>query len=140
MAIGTWQRRCDGPLYVLTNTLDPNAALLAYQWRFWIEPLFADFKGRAFRLGLTRLRDPHRLNRLLLVVAIAFLWTLGVGSHIFHSPRQRLVDRPARSDRSFFQLGYRYLKRLLKLAHPLDLTFSLSPLWLPRSLTSLTVR
>jgi hypothetical protein len=135
MAIGTWRPGEKEPLYVVTNTDNPNAALLAYTWRFWIEPLFGDFKGRGFRLGLTRLRDPERLSRLLLVGSLAFLWTLSVGSHIFHTPRQRLVDRADRDDRSLFQLGYRYLRRLLKLGEPLVVMFTIDPKWAPRPLT-----
>jgi hypothetical protein len=135
MVIGTWQPGEDVPLYVITNTDNPQAALLVYSWRFWIEPLFGDFKGRGFRLGLTRLRDPERLSRLLLVACIAFLWTLSVGSHIFHTPRQHWVDRANRNDRSFFQLGYRYLKRLLKLDQPLWITFQIRSAWVPVPLT-----
>lgn len=108
MAIGTWRSDAKEPLYVITNTMHSQAALLVYSWRFWIEPLFGDFKDRGFRLGQTRLRDPERLSRLLLVACIAFVWTLSVGSHVFHSPKQRLVDRADRTDRSFFQLGYRF--------------------------------
>ena len=140
MAIGTWQPGEKDPLYVITNTDNPNAALLVYSWRFWIEPLFTDFKGRGFRLADTRIRNPKRLSRLLLAASIAFLWTLSVGSHIFHTKFQRLVERPDRSDRSFFQLGYRYLKRLLKLDMPLLVMFPLNPRWAPFDLTLETVR
>jgi hypothetical protein len=135
LAIGTWQVGEKEPLYVITNTDHPHAAQLVYEWRFWMEPLFGDFKGRGFRLGLTHLRDPERLSRLLLAACIAFLWSLSVGSHVFHTPLQRLVDRADRDDRSFFQLGYRYLKRLLKLDQPLCLLFNLRPQWAPIPLT-----
>jgi hypothetical protein len=135
MVIATWRKGEEEPLYVITNTHNVQAAFLVYGWRFWIEPLFADFKGRGFRLAQTRLRDPERLNRLLLVAAIAFLWTLAVGSHIFHTPNQRLVDRNDRTDRSFFQLGYRFIKRQLKLAEPLFIRFNINPKWIPFPLT-----
>lgn len=135
LAIGYWDKGEDEPLYVLTDTQNEEAALLAYSWRFWIEPLFADCKGRGFHLAQTRIRDPLRLSRLLLVACITFLWTVSVGSHVFHSPEQRLVDRNDRTDRSFFQLGYRLLKRLLKLALPLRVLFQIHPDWLPISLS-----
>jgi hypothetical protein len=135
MALATWQKGEDEPLYVITNTHNPEAVFLVYSWRFWIEPLFADFKGRGFRLGLTRLRDPDRLSRLLLAACIAFLWTLSLGSHIFHSPNQRLVDRNDRTDRSFFQLGYRFIKRCWKLAKRARVFFKIHPDWIPIPLT-----
>jgi hypothetical protein len=116
LAIAYWAKGEDEPLYVLTDTQNAEAALLVYSWRCWIEPLFADCKGRGFHLAQTRIRAPKRLSRLLLVACLTFLWTVSVGSHVFHSPEQRLVDRNDRTDRSFFQLGYRLLKRLLKLS------------------------
>lgn len=139
MAIATWNRREKVPLYVITSTADKEAALLIYAWRFWIEPLFADLKGRGFNLAKTRIRDPKRLSRLLLAACIAFLWSLAVGSHVFHSPQQRLVDRNDRSDRSLFQLGYRYLKRLWKLANAMTVSLAINPIWFPIDLTLQTV-
>ena len=99
MLIATWHKGEDSLLYVITNTHNFNAALLLYSWRFWIEALFADFKGRGFRLAHTKIRHPQRLSRLLLAASIAFLWALAVGSFVFHSPQQRAVDR------SFFSAG-----------------------------------
>ena len=140
LAIATWQAGEPEPLYVLTNTHDTQAALLVYAWRCWIEPLFGDYKGRGFRLGLSRLRDPERLSRLLLAASIAFLWSLSLGSHIFQSATQRLVDRNDRSDRSFFQLGYRFIRRCWKLAHQAEVRFQVCPDWFPVPLTLSTVR
>ncbi len=140
MLVATWQKDEKDPLYVLTNTNNMQAALLVYAWRFWIEPLFGDFKGRGFHLAQTRIRDPKRLARLLLVACLAFLWSLATGSFVFHSPKQRLVDRNDRDDRSFFQLGYRFIKRSLKLRQLADITFSINPIWLPHNLTLQTDR
>ncbi len=139
MAIATWKRKEKEPLYVITSTANKDAALLIYSWRFWIEPLFADLKGRGFNLAKTHIRDPQRLSRLLLAASIAFLWSLAVGSYVFHSPKQRLVDRSDRTDRSIFQLGYRYLKRTWKLAKSLALALPINPLWFPRNLTTQSV-
>lgn len=131
LAIGYWAKDEEEPLYVLTDTNNEEAALLVYSWRFWIEPLFADFKGRGFHLAQTHIRDPKRLSRLLLVACITFLWTVSVGSYVFQSPEQRQVDRNDRTDRSFFQLGYRLIKRLIKLAKSLRILFQINPDWIP---------
>jgi hypothetical protein len=85
LAIGYWAKGEEEPLYVLTATNNEAAALLVYAWRFWIEPLFADFKGRGFHLAQTHIRDPKRLSRLLMVACLTLLWTVSVGSYIFHS-------------------------------------------------------
>lgn len=131
LAIGYWATGEEEPLYILTDTNNEEAALLVYSWRFWIEPLFADFKGRGFHLAQTHIRDPQRLSRLLMVACLTFLWTVSVGSHVFQSPEQRQVDRNDRTDRSFFQLGYRFVKRLIKLAKPLRIVFQINPDWIP---------
>lgn len=135
LVIATWKKGEDEPLYLITNTGQCELALRIYAWRFWIEPLFADYKGRGFRLGLTRLRQPERLSRLLLAACIALLWTLALGSKIAHSPDQRLVDRNDRSDRSLFQLGFRFIKRCWKLAQPAPIRFQIDPRWFPLPLT-----
>jgi hypothetical protein len=135
MLVATWQTGEQDPLYVITNTNNMPAALLVYSWRFWIEPLFADFKGRGFHLAHTHIRDPKRLARLLMAACIAFLWSLATGSFVFHTPKQRLVDRNDRDDRSFFQLGYRIIKRCLKLHLLADILFTINPIWLPHDLT-----
>lgn len=135
LVIATWKKGEDEPLFVITNSAHLDAALCVYSWRFWIEPLFADFKGRGFHLGLTRLRHPERLSRLLLAACIAFLWTLSLGGAILHSPTQRLVDRNDRSDRSIFQLGYRFLKRQWKVAKPAPIRFCIDSRWFPFHLT-----
>jgi len=140
MVVATWQAGEPEPLYVITNTHDRQAALRVYDWRFWIEPLFGDYKGRGFRLGLSRLRDPERLSRLLLAASIALLWSLSLGSHIFQTAHQRLVDRNDRTDRSFFQLGYRFIRHAWKLAQSAQVLFRINPDWFPSSLTANTVR
>jgi hypothetical protein len=134
-AIATWQAGEPEPLYVLTNTRNAQAALLVYDWRFWIEPLFGDYKGRGFRLGLSRVRDPERLSRLLLAASIALVWALAVGGQVFQSAQQRLVDRGDRSDRSLFQLGYRFLKHCWKLTTQVEVSFHINPSWFPVPLT-----
>ena len=131
-ALATWRKGEDEPLFALSNANDLNAVFLIYSWRFWIEALFADYKGRGFHLAHTKIRDPKRLSRLLMAASIAFLWSLALGSHIFHSPNQRLVDRNDRSDRSFFQLGYRFIKRAWKRAKCARVFFTISPKWFPR--------
>lgn len=138
MLVATRHNGEKDPFYVITNTTDMNAALLAYSWWFWIEPLFADFKGRGFNLAHTRIRDPQRLSRLLMATAIAFVWSRSTGSFVFHTSEQRLVDRNDRHTRSIFQLGYRTIKRNFKLHRLADVRFIINPKWLPHNLTFVT--
>ncbi|MBK8534091.1 MAG: hypothetical protein IPL59_02630 [Candidatus Competibacteraceae bacterium] len=53
------------------NGRPPKAAVPDYESRWGIEPPFSDFKSRGFDLEATPLRAPDRLDRLLLIMALA---------------------------------------------------------------------
>jgi len=50
-----------------------------YGSRWGIEPLFSDFRSRGLDLEATQLRAPDRLNRLLLLMALALRWCVRAG-------------------------------------------------------------
>ncbi len=52
---------------------------LDYGMRWSIEPMFSDFKTRGFGLEDTHLHYPDRLERLILVMAIAMIWAVFSG-------------------------------------------------------------
>ncbi len=85
---------------------------LVYERRYWIETLFGDQKSRGFQLTRTRLTDPEHIDRLVLALAIATCWTLGLGTHLILIGQTARVDRADRRDLSLFQLGWRWLFRL----------------------------
>ncbi|MDM7938374.1 MAG: hypothetical protein QUV06_13080 [Cyanobium sp. CZS 48M] len=61
------------PWYLVSNA-DPALDLVwTYGQRFCCEQLFRDQKSGIFQLESSGLRDPARIDRLLLVVAIAVL-------------------------------------------------------------------
>ncbi len=45
-----------------------------YGLRWSIEPMFSDFKSRGFGLTNTHLTYPDRVERLVLIMAIAMIW------------------------------------------------------------------
>ena len=83
--------------------------------RFWIEALFGQQKSRGFALNRTRMTAPEHIDRLLLALAIASCLTLGLDTHLVIIEQTKRVDRSDRRDLSLFQLGWRYLFRLLAL-------------------------
>jgi hypothetical protein len=44
-----------------------------------IEPMFSDFKTRGFRLEDTYLEYPDRVDRLILMMALAMYWCVMAG-------------------------------------------------------------
>ena len=77
--------------------------------------MFRDFKEQGFRLEKTRLRDSERVSRLVFCVCVAYVWMLRLGNQIEGTHQQRQVDRPKKRQLSLFQMGVRYLKRMLTL-------------------------
>jgi hypothetical protein len=50
-----------------------------YGLRWGIEAMFSDFKGRGFGLEDSQIRIPERLDRLILVMALALFWAVSTG-------------------------------------------------------------
>ncbi|HZP83677.1 MAG TPA: hypothetical protein VFB21_18690 [Chthonomonadaceae bacterium] len=84
-----------------------------YVGRFSIEAMFRDFKEQGFRLETTRLKDTARVSRVVLRVCIAYVFALCLGETVEQRGRRRFVERSVKRQRSLFQIGLRYLKRLL---------------------------
>ncbi|MCX5967076.1 MAG: transposase, partial [Cyanobacteria bacterium] len=82
----------DEPWYLVRN-LDPTLDLVwAYGQRFCCEQLFRDQKSGIFQLESSGLRDPARIDRLLLVVAIAVLVSSLQGFAVTLAGQRRRVD------------------------------------------------
>ena len=58
----------------------PNRATVRdYACRWGIEPLFSDLKSRGFQIQDTQLQAADRLDRLLLIMALALHWCVQAG-------------------------------------------------------------
>lgn len=53
--------------------------ILEYSQRSGIEPMFSDFKSRGFGVEDTQIRYADRLDRLILVMALALYWAVSTG-------------------------------------------------------------
>ena len=124
-AVAYWGNEYDDPLYLVTNCLVGQEAVCWYKKRFLIETLFSDLKGRGFNLQKSGLRDPERVNRLLIAVALAYIWLIDLGEQVLANGWERLIHRNDRCDCSLFTLGKRFLKYVLKNGYSLPV-FSLT--------------
>lgn len=110
-----WDAQEEEPLYLISSLPALEQPHFIYQIRFWIETLFGNHKSRGFQLARTHMTDPDHIDRLILAVVIATCITLGLGTHLIVIKKTHLVDRSDRRDLSLFQLGWRWLYRLLAL-------------------------
>jgi hypothetical protein len=108
------------PWFIVTNLIPSRRTLHCYAQRFGCEELFSDIKARGFHLDLSQLTHPDRFSRLLLAVALLYVWVLALARQVV---RQRLVKRltyrALRHRLSFFQLGRRWLAKQLTLGKPI---------------------
>jgi hypothetical protein len=99
--------------FFVTNFNTQAEAKAWYTKRFTTETLFSDVKGRGFRLHQTRLKDPARVSRLVMVGAIAYVFTVFLGVQSLISGAFRRLVRTDAFYHSLFQLGLIYLEYLL---------------------------
>jgi len=111
------------PWYLVTNLRGSGAVERAYRRRTWIEEHFRDAKSG---LGLDRLRlkRAHRIERLLIVAAVAMLVGIGVGlawqgEHGRTDPQ--LTSHKRGRSLSVLNLGYELIQRLMIGHLPLSL-------------------
>lgn len=69
----------DEPWIIAMNETPTRATVRDYGSRWGIEPLFSDLKSRGFHLEATHLHAPDRLDRLLLIMALALYWCVWTG-------------------------------------------------------------
>jgi hypothetical protein len=118
-----WAVEEDKPWYLVSSQPDTRQALRLYGTRMWIEEMFGDMKGHGFDLEETHLRQTERIERLVLAVSITFVWFLTLGTWVVKRGLRHLVDRKDRRDKSYFRLGWDWLRRCRRLGAPFKLHF-----------------
>lgn len=109
-----WKQGEDEPWLLVSDYSDTRFVLRLYRKRAWIEAMYGDMKTKGFDLEHTRLAKPGRIERLLLGIAIVYLWFIALGSWVVKNGYRRLLDRPDRRDLSYFRLGLDWLDDRLR--------------------------
>jgi Transposase DDE domain len=91
-----------------------------YRKRWGIETLFAALKSRGFNLEDTRIQDPERLSRLLVLLALAFSWAFVVGLWQA-SVKELKLKKHGYPQKSIFRRGLDILCRLVTNLERFDL-------------------
>lgn len=112
--MAVWVAKDQSHWFFVTNLPTLKEAKHWYRQRFKIETLFSDIKGRGFKINKSRLKDPVRVSRLLLAVAIAYIFVVFWGVDAIRSGSFKLMLRADRFDHSLFTLGFKQIHRLLK--------------------------
>jgi hypothetical protein len=110
-----WDPRSDEPWLLASREDGPGGvrAAVAYAKRNWCEQGFRDEKSSGFQWQQSHVTCPQRAMRLVLVMVLATLLSLSLGTWLIKSGRRRDLD-PHRARRlSVFQLGLRWLRHML---------------------------
>jgi hypothetical protein len=111
MAVAWWGRGYQDPIYLVSNFGLPEEACRWYRKRFRIETMFSDFKGRGFQLQKSGLTNPAKIERLLIVVALAYVLVVYFGLYALRHQWHKIIHRTERCDLSLFEMGKRLIKR-----------------------------
>jgi Transposase DDE domain len=120
--------RPDDPWLLITDLPAAPARCREYRRRTQEEELFRDLKSFGWQWQTSRLRRPDRVDRLLLVLALATLWIDALAQHVLRHRLRHLLEDRSRPCYSYFQLGLRWLRRCRALDLPLPCTLHLLPL------------
>jgi hypothetical protein len=116
-----WEEGEEEPWYLVTDQAATWRTIRTYKIRMWIEEMYGDMKGHGLDLEATYMRDLERLSRLVLGVCLVYVWLIALGSWVVKNGKRHLVDRKDRRDKSYFRIGWSWLKRCLAQGQPLRL-------------------
>jgi len=119
--LAVWQRGYEHPWLLTTNLPSAYRARQAYARRMWIEEMFGDWKAHGWDLESTHLRHPDRLSRLLLALALLYVWLVLWGTRLVKAGCRAWVDRHNRRDLSHFRIALDTLTRCFTLARQLPI-------------------
>jgi hypothetical protein len=117
--LAVWHQTEQRHWFLVTSATDLKTAKSWYKKRFSTETLFSDIKKRGFQIADTRLKTPERIDRLLLVVAISYVFTVWFGIDATQTKTYLQLIRTDDIYYSLFQLGLIYLDHLLNQAKAL---------------------
>jgi hypothetical protein len=116
--VATWEWGCREPWLLVTDLPATLTRCRNYCRRAWCEQTHRDEKSHGFNWQLSRVRDPAHAARLVLVMALATLLCLSLGTHVIKRGLRRLLEPAHRRLLSVFQLGIRWLRdRLVNGGH-----------------------
>jgi hypothetical protein len=107
--VATWERGCRGRWLLVTDLPATFMRCRNYCKRCWCEQSHRDEKSHGFNWQHSRVRDPAHAERLVLVMALATLLCLSLGTAAIKRGMRRSLEPARRRLLSVFQLGLRRL-------------------------------
>ena len=111
LALACLLEQPDDPWFVVSDEQTSARTLDEYGLRFGIEETFRPEKSGGPQIQLSHLATPEALERLLLILALAFLYLTGLGVSVEKADKRRWVDPHWERRLSYVQLGWRWRRQ-----------------------------
>lgn len=105
-------KTAEGEYVIVAASHESNQILEDYRQRWKIETLFGCLKSRGFCLEETHLTEKERLEKLLALVTLAFVWAYKVGKWLTKTTELK-IKKHGRLAKSIFRHGFDYLRGIL---------------------------
>ena len=125
--LATWPHQCKEPWLLISDRATLDAAVSRYCKRMWCEQSFRDDKSGVWQWQKSRVRDPQRAARLLLLLALASVLAVMLAAQTIKQGLRKSIDPHRRRRLSYLRLGLRRLQEILLQDQPLQLPTRLYP-------------
>lgn len=98
---------------IIASFNKPDQALLNYKDRWQIETCFRAMKSSGFDIKKTHLQDIKRIEKLILLVMIAFVWCYKIGIFLHQNIKPIKIKAHGRNAKSIFKYGLSYVACVL---------------------------
>jgi Transposase DDE domain len=127
LVTAVWEKGCAEPWLLVSDRPAAYSAVRRYAKRFWTEELFRDDKSQGFQWQRSHVSDPHHGQRLMLLLALAMLFVIAVGTWVLKSGLRRWLEPRRRRGLSIVQLGLRWLRAAIFKDYPMPHSIPLHP-------------
>lgn len=108
------QKRGEKPELLIIISYNKNEqSFLNYKERWQIETCFKAMKSSGFDIENTHLQDIERIEKLLCLVMIAFMWCYKVGDYLDRNVKAITIKKHGHRAKSVFKYGLEYISNIL---------------------------
>jgi len=102
-----------GEFLILVSFNKPERANEYYKQRWQIEMTFKAMKSSGFDIEKTHLQNIERIEKLVLLVMIAFVWCYIAGIYLHQNIKAITIKKHGRKTISIFKYGLEYIANFL---------------------------
>ncbi len=105
-----WEEEQEEAWFLISDRPAGRKRIKEYRWRMRVESAFQDMKSRGWQWDASHVRARDRLERMLLVLFLAFWWLMHLAASCIHHGRRDRYDRHDRRDKGLLRIGRLYLR------------------------------